>query len=188
MQFYYGYHFQGWLLIRLLNRVLERMLIMIHRDLVFQFLDYRLHCNEMLMKNGEIIAIPPKELRALSCLVANSKKIIKKDDIVAYVWQGGEVKDESVVRCIYSLRKLFKQENLIITIYGRGYCFNGDVKLIDSGAKNDYLYEIPNHEKRQSGHYMQSIGRILPVFKEGICSSNSIKDSFQRLTLNIKCK
>ncbi|PAV02527.1 hypothetical protein CBG25_10345, partial [Arsenophonus sp. ENCA] len=94
----------------------------------------------------------------------------------------------SVVRCIYSLRKLFKQENLIITIYGRGYCFNSDVKLIDLNAKNDYLYEIPNHDKRQSGLYMQSIGRILPVFKEGICSSNTIKDSFQRLTLNIKCK
>ncbi|MFS1539704.1 MAG: hypothetical protein ACL7BU_14630 [Candidatus Phlomobacter fragariae] len=73
------------------------MLIIIHRDLVFKFLVYRLHCDEMLIKNGKIIAIPPKELRALSCLEANSKKIIKKDDIVAYVWQGEEVKDESVI-------------------------------------------------------------------------------------------
>lgn len=96
----------------------------------YVFEDYELHPNKMLKRNGKVLVIPPKELRILSCLVERSGEVVSKDELFQYAWGFTSVSDESLTRCIYSLRNLLadnKDRNIICTLYGRGYAFNLEV-------------------------------------------------------------
>lgn len=93
---------------------------------VVYFGDYVLVKDEILRKGEEIIRLPPKEIQLLTLLVENAGKVITKDEIVDKVWKQIGVSDESLARCICSLRKRLgceKNNEYIITIYGKGYVF-----------------------------------------------------------------
>lgn len=96
----------------------------------FRFGEFTLCSRNGLYKGREGVPLGPKELKVLEVLVRYSGKIVTKDDLVEQVWKGGIVSDESLCRCIYVLRKMFKQhaaQSYIRTVYGRGYQFFGDV-------------------------------------------------------------
>lgn len=98
----------------------------------YYFGDYCLKFNEVLLKNGRVIPIPPKELHILSLLTANAGSLLSKEFLIKTIWNGGIVSDESLTRCIYFLRKILGKNGdsgYIEMIYGKGYAFALEISL-----------------------------------------------------------
>lgn len=69
------------------------------------------------------IEIRPKTFEVLKFLVENAGRLVSKDEIVAAVWPGVFVTDDSVVQCVKELRRALGQdgERLVRTVPRRGY-------------------------------------------------------------------
>ncbi|QHF46331.1 transcriptional regulator [Pseudomonas sp. S35] len=73
---------------------------------------------------GPDIQLQPKEWHVLRLLLVSGGVLMTKDRLLELAWPHGEVAEESLTRCIYSLRKhLGVDKGFIKTIYGRGYRF-----------------------------------------------------------------
>lgn len=121
----------------------------IHYLAEYYFGNFCLKFNEVLLKNGRVISVPPKELHILSLLVVHAGRLVSKEFLIKKVWNGGVVSDESLTRCIYSLRKILEKSGdtscHIETIYGKGYVFISETSLasdIQYNAK-DMLVVFP---------------------------------------------
>lgn len=78
------------------------------------------------------IQLAPKEGHVLRLLLASGGALMTKDRLLELAWPRGEVADESLTRCIYSLRKhLRADKGFIKTIYGKGYRFTCPVRTGD---------------------------------------------------------
>ncbi|TKK39665.1 transcriptional regulator [Pseudomonas fluorescens] len=78
------------------------------------------------------IQLAPKEGHVLRLLLASGGALMTKDRLLELAWPRGEVADESLTRCIYSLRKhLRADKGFIKTIYGKGYRFTCPVRAGD---------------------------------------------------------
>src|SRR5471032_2179491 len=70
---------------------------------------------------GRAVHLPPKELAVLSLLLDANGALISKDVLLDNVWPDCDVAEESLTRCIYSLRKLLgDNKDYIVTVYGKG--------------------------------------------------------------------
>ena len=88
------------------------------------FARWTLHGDGRLTGEGSDVQLPPKEWHVLRLLLACDGTLITKDRLLELVWPQGDVSEESLTRCIYSLRKyLGADKGFIKTIYGRGYRF-----------------------------------------------------------------
>jgi adenylate cyclase len=76
-----------------------------------------------LRSGDDDIEIRPKTFEVLKLLVGNAGRLVSKDEIVAAVWPGLFVTDDSVVQCIKELRRALGQdgERLVRTVPRRGY-------------------------------------------------------------------
>ncbi|WMI97547.1 winged helix-turn-helix domain-containing protein [Pseudomonas chlororaphis subsp. aurantiaca] len=81
----------------------------------------------MLLHNGHGRHLPPKELHVLRVLLEAAGSLVSKQRLLDQVWPNCDVAEESLTRCIYVLRKLFGEHPYIKTVYGKGYCFAGEV-------------------------------------------------------------
>lgn len=88
-----------------------------------------------LTGDGVDVQLPPKEWHVLRLLLRSGGLLMTKDRLLELVWPRGEVAEESLTRCIYSLRKhLGADKGFIKTIYGRGYRFTCPVRAEGDGA------------------------------------------------------
>jgi DNA-binding winged helix-turn-helix (wHTH) protein len=88
------------------------------------FSQWTLHGDGRLTGVGTDVQLPPKEWHVLRLLLASGGVLMTKDRLLELAWPQGEVAEESLTRCIYSLRKhLGADKGFIKTIYGRGYRF-----------------------------------------------------------------
>jgi DNA-binding winged helix-turn-helix (wHTH) protein len=94
----------------------------------FVFDQWVLQGDGLLLHNGHGRHLPPKELHVLRVLLEAAGSLVSKQRLLDQVWPGCDVAEESLTRCIYVLRKLFGEHPYIRTVYGKGYCFAGDVK------------------------------------------------------------
>ena len=93
-----------------------------------------LHGDGRLAGAGADVQLPPKEWQVLRLLLVSGGVLMTKDRLLELAWPQGEVAEESLTRCIYSLRKyLGADKGFIKTIYGRGYRFNCPVKVRRDG-------------------------------------------------------
>lgn len=84
-----------------------------------------------LTTEGRDIQLPPKESHVLRLLLTTPGVLVTKDCLLEHVWPDIDVAEESLTRCIYSLRKQLEGDRgLIATVYGRGYRFNGRVRVV----------------------------------------------------------
>lgn len=94
------------------------------------FAHWTLHGDGRLTGGGVDVQLPPKEWQVLRLLLVSGGVLMTKDRLLEMAWPQGEVAEESLTRCIYSLRKhLGADKGLIKTIYGRGYRFTCAVKV-----------------------------------------------------------
>lgn len=88
------------------------------------FSRWTLHDDGRLTGEGSDVQLPPKEWLVLRLLLASGGALMTKDRLLELAWPQGEVAEESLTRCIYSLRKyLGVDKGFIKTIYGQGYRF-----------------------------------------------------------------
>lgn len=93
------------------------------------FARWTLHVDGRLIGEGTDVQLPPKEWHVLRLLLVSEGALMTKDRLLELAWPQGEVSEESLTRCIYSLRKyLGPDKGFIKTIYGRGYRFTCQVK------------------------------------------------------------
>ncbi len=92
------------------------------------FSRWTLHGDGRLTGNDMDTQLPPKEWQVLRLLLVSGGRLMTKDRLLELAWPHGDVSEESLTRCIYSLRKYLKADKgLIKTIYGRGYRFTCSV-------------------------------------------------------------
>lgn len=102
------------------------------RSVSFMFDRWMLHADGRLTSDGVDIQLPPKEWHVLRVLLACAGVLVTKDRLLASVWPNGEVSEESLTRCICSLRKYLQDaRDVITTVYGRGYRFDAAVEVRD---------------------------------------------------------
>jgi DNA-binding winged helix-turn-helix (wHTH) protein len=99
----------------------------------FVFDQWLLQSDGTLMRDGQGINVPPKELHVLRLLLGSAGTVISKDQLLASVWPAIDAAEESLTRCIYALRKLLKEnKSFIATVYGHGYRFTCPAAALDS--------------------------------------------------------
>lgn len=94
------------------------------------FAQWTLHSDGRLTGESLDVQLPPKEGHVLRLLLMSGGVLMTKDHLLEQGWPQGEVSEESLTRCIYSLRKhLGVDKPFIKTIYGRGYRFICPVRV-----------------------------------------------------------
>lgn len=102
--------------------------------LVFAFGEFRLEPDGTLLRAGEQVHLPPKELAALRLLLDRAGSVVTPAQLKQGVWADVHVTPDSILHCISSLRARLGEEDRILTIYKRGYRFAGPVQRISTAA------------------------------------------------------
>ncbi|BBP60575.1 winged helix-turn-helix domain-containing protein [Pseudomonas sp. St316] len=99
----------------------------------FVFDHWLLQSDGTLLRDGQGVHVPPKELHVLRLLLKSAGVVVSKDYLLDQVWPRMDTAEESLTRCIYALRKLFKEhKDFIATVYGQGYRFTCPVVELDA--------------------------------------------------------
>jgi DNA-binding winged helix-turn-helix (wHTH) protein len=94
----------------------------------FVFGNLRLEGDGTLTRGNEIIHLPPKELAALKLLLAHAGQIVTHQQLKKALWGDVHVTDDSVPKCMSSLRELLSPDDCIQTVYKRGYRLSAEVQ------------------------------------------------------------
>ena len=88
-----------------------------------------LHRGILLNTGGEEISLRPKSFALLRTLVENAGRLLDRDALMAAVWPGVFVTDESVAQCVKDVRRALGDEGqrLIRTVVKRGYVLSAEV-------------------------------------------------------------
>lgn len=77
-----------------------------------------------LLRDGQWTHLPPKELQVLRLLLSSTGAVVSKHRLLDLVWPQADAAEESLTRCICSLRKYLRDsKRFIATAYGKGYRF-----------------------------------------------------------------
>ncbi len=99
----------------------------------YVFDHWQLQSDGTLMRDGQGVHVPPKELSVLRLLLGSAGTVLSKDHLLDCVWPEADAAEESLTRCIYALRKLLKEnKDFIATVYGQGYRFTCAVVELDT--------------------------------------------------------
>lgn len=102
----------------------------------FVFDHWLLQSDGTLMRDGEGVHVPPKELNVLRMLLKSAGSVVSKDYLLDHVWPEMDAAEESLTRCIYALRKLLREnKDFIATVYGQGYRFTCAVVELDTSGQ-----------------------------------------------------
>lgn len=85
--------------------------------------------SELRGPDGQTIKLRPKAFDLLWLLAANPRRIISKHELMAAVWPGVHVSDDSLFQCIRELRAALGDDKrqLIRAVSGRGYLLEAEV-------------------------------------------------------------
>jgi len=99
----------------------------------FEFGDFVLDDSAFeLRRAGATLKVEPKVLDLLAHVVRRPGQLVTKDELIEHVWQGRALSDTVLTGTISRLRKVLGAEGdeLLVTVYGRGYRFTGTVRAI----------------------------------------------------------
>ncbi|MBD0275952.1 MAG: winged helix-turn-helix domain-containing protein, partial [Acetobacteraceae bacterium] len=90
----------------------------------------------LLAAGGTEIALRPKAFRLLRQLVENAGRLIDKEEIMAAVWPGVIVTDDSVTQVVKEIRRALGdgEQRLLRTVPRRGFLFAAEVSRFDNKA------------------------------------------------------
>lgn len=76
-----------------------------------------------LRRSGTDVELRPLAFDALTCLVRHAGRVVTKDELIAAVWPGLVVTDDSIARCISDIRRALGdvEQRIIKTVPRRGY-------------------------------------------------------------------
>src|SRR5262245_32076184 len=98
----------------------------------FEFGPFRLDTvRRLLLREEEVVPLPPKALDTLLALVNNSDRVVEKSELMAVIWPDSFVEESNLTQNISLLRKALGERagehRYIVTIPGRGYRFVSSV-------------------------------------------------------------
>ncbi len=97
----------------------------------------------LLLKEGELVKVFPKEFDTLLALVERRGELLEKDELMRQVWPDAVVEESNLTTNISHLRKILGESrnthDYIVTVPGRGYRFVAGVEV----AADDESLEPP---------------------------------------------
>ncbi len=91
-----------------------------------------------LRRNGQLRKVEPKVFDLMAHFARNPGRVFSREELIASVWRGRVVSDETVSTCIKSARKALGDSGVtqryIKTVRGRGFQFAADVEQDDARA------------------------------------------------------
>jgi TolB-like protein/DNA-binding winged helix-turn-helix (wHTH) protein/Tfp pilus assembly protein PilF len=89
-----------------------------------------------LARRGEEIALRPKTYSVLLYLLEHAGQLVPRDEMLAAVWPGVVVTDDSIAQCLIELRRALGDDTrtMIRTVPRRGLIFEAPVRLEESAA------------------------------------------------------
>jgi TolB-like protein/DNA-binding winged helix-turn-helix (wHTH) protein/Tfp pilus assembly protein PilF len=82
-----------------------------------------------LCSGSDEVKLRPKSFELLTYLVENTGRLVAKEELIAALWPGAAVTDDSLVQCIKEVRRALDDDAqaLIKTVPRRGYLFDSEV-------------------------------------------------------------
>lgn len=92
-----------------------------------------------LRRGAEIVPLRPKAFDLLAVLVNHPGRVMSKDELIAAVWPGVVVTDDSLTQIVHELRTVMGPAGptLLRTVPRRGYRFDGQVDPIAAAGPAD---------------------------------------------------
>ena len=105
---------------------------------IYEFGPYQLDADErVLIRDGQAVPLPPKDLDTLLVLIERAGHIVEKDELLAKVWPGVFIEENNLARRIFNLRQLLGADGdghqYIETVPKRGYRFIGTLRETPQG-------------------------------------------------------
>src|SRR5687767_11237686 len=73
----------------------------------YEFGDYRIEKTErLLMRQGEVVPLPPKAVDLLFVLLENNNHVVTKEELMERVWADSFVEEANLSRNVFLLRKV----------------------------------------------------------------------------------
>jgi adenylate cyclase len=100
----------------------------------------------LLAAGGTEVALRPKAFALLRQLVENAGRLIDRDEIMAAIWPGVIVTDDSVTQVIKEIRRALGdgEQRLLRTVPRRGFLFAAEVSRLDDKATLVVLPPAPD--------------------------------------------
>ncbi len=108
---------------------------------IYRFGAYRLDTEEkVLVREGQPVALPPKDLETLVVLVERAGHIVEKEELLEKVWPGVFIEENNLARRVFNLRQVLGDapdgRKYIETVPKRGYRFIGSVQERDDSSES----------------------------------------------------
>jgi len=107
---------------------------------IYEFGAYHLDPDEkVLRREGQVVALPPKDLEMLLVLVEQSGHIVTKEELLQKVWPGVFIEEGNLARHVFNLRQVLGEaadgRKYIETVPKRGYRFVGLIQEQDEAIE-----------------------------------------------------
>jgi TolB-like protein/DNA-binding winged helix-turn-helix (wHTH) protein len=107
---------------------------------VFHFEDYRLDAARRSLRHADrVIELRPRSFEVLAYLAGAAGRAVSKDELLASVWPGVVVTEDSLTRCISDIRQALGDDGqrIIKTLPRRGYVFVATLQPTGDGVESD---------------------------------------------------
>ena len=92
----------------------------------------------LLSRDGVTVRLRAQLMDLLVCLARRPGQVLRKEDMVAEVWQGRTIAESAISRCVSELRAALgdeaKEPRVIETITKRGYRIVAPVTVLSAGT------------------------------------------------------
>lgn len=109
--------------------------------MLYAFADFELDEDLFELRlRGEATKIDPKALDLLLYLARNRERVVTKDELFEVLWPGVLVYETALTTCVKRLRTALRAgdaADVLKTVYGQGYRFEGDVAVRTGEAAPD---------------------------------------------------
>lgn len=107
---------------------------------LYRFGPYELGTEErVLLREGQPVALPPKDVETLLVLVERAGHVVEKGDLLERVWPGIFIEEGNLSRRIFNLRQVLGDcpdgRPYIETVPKRGYRFTASVQDVENGPE-----------------------------------------------------
>lgn len=111
----------------------------------YEFGQFRLDARDhLVLRNGEVVPLPPKTFDLLLALVESSGRVLSKEELMKQVWPDSFVEEANLSHHVFTLRKALGEDGegrYIETIPRRGYRFVASVTEISNEGTDIVLAE-----------------------------------------------
>ena len=117
------------------------------RATAYEFGPYRLDpLGRSLLRDGEVVALPPKAVEVLVALVRHPGAVMGKPELIEAVWPETIVEEANLNQMIFLLRRAFGEDSAsgyIATVPRRGYRFTAGVRTIEIPCRIESIAVLP---------------------------------------------